>query len=81
MAKLIYRTKTPKKGAVNFESTATHSYFAGTEGIPSFEREGLDLINKAMFDLIGKLDALGYDQTTVRFSISLKPGYKTKNGR
>ena len=77
MSKLIYRTKAPKKGYVNNESFMTHEESTSSysrERYPSQEiqKEACELVGETMYQLIKKLDELGYDQTKVRFSIHFK---------
>jgi hypothetical protein len=74
MSKLIYRTKVPKKGCINYESFMTHEISGSKEEYPSKEiqEESHNIVQDAMYELIKKLNDLGYDQTKVRFSIHFK---------
>lgn len=73
MAKLIYRTKEPKKGYVFNEAFITHesSFY---DKIPEAEnsKKAMDLLNETMSKLVRELDKLGYDPTKVRFQIHCK---------
>jgi hypothetical protein len=74
MAKLIFTTKPPRKGYCDHESFMTHDSTRSSDKFPTSEvqKEAHEIVLNTMHDLIKKLDALGYDQTKVRFSIHYK---------
>jgi len=71
MAKLIFRTKKPRKGYVNFESFMTHEAGSFRDKLPPFEaqQQAHKIVSETMFELIKKLKELGYDETKVGFYI------------
>ena len=71
MSKLIFRTKKPKKGYVYHESFMTHQTKGLYDKLPHAEiqTEAHKIVSEAMYDLIKKLKALGYDETKVGFYI------------
>lgn len=71
MAKLIFITKPPKKRCIKYSSKASH-VLRHLEKPPIFQEEGLSLIVRQMQELTDKLEKIGYDQTTVKFSIETK---------
>lgn len=71
MGKLIYKTKPPKRGYINYESFSTHELDFG-EKIPANESKALSLVDNKIRQLIMELDQLGYDMTKARFSIGIK---------
>jgi len=73
MAKLIYRTKAPKKGFAFNESFMTHEN-KPYDPLPSTEiqQQAMKIVGDKMRDLIQELDKLGYDPTKVRFQIDVK---------
>lgn len=74
MSKLIYRTKQPRKGFVNYESFMTHETKTLYDKLPEKEvqKKAHDLVDKTMSELIKQLTELGYDQTRVGFYIHHK---------
>ena len=74
MAKLIYTTKSPKKGFTFNESFMTHENSSFYDPLPSndIQREAMNIVGESMRELIQKLDDLGYDPTRVRFLIHTK---------
>lgn len=74
MAKLIYRTKEPKKGFVFNESFMTHESSGFRDHLPDVDvsKSAMDLVDETMRKLIQELDKLGYDPTKVRFQIHYK---------
>jgi|GEM_PF-1912614 len=74
MSKLIYRTKSPKRGWVFNESFMTHERTKTFEQMPSNEiqKEAMELVGAKLRELIQELDKLGYDPTKVRFQIHFK---------
>jgi hypothetical protein len=71
MSKLIFRTKPPKKGYINHESFMTHESKGIYDNLPTAEiqKQAMELVQNTMYDLIKKLEVLGYDQTKVGFYI------------
>jgi hypothetical protein len=71
MAKLIFRTKPPKKGCIHHESFMTHESKNRHDPLPSHEiqEKAHILVGDALRNLIIDLDKLGYDQTKVGFYI------------
>lgn len=74
MAKLIYRTKKPKKGCVHHESFQTHETKGIYDKLPTSEiqRKAHEMVGESIRKLIIELDKLGYDQTRVGFYIHVK---------
>lgn len=74
MAKLIFRTKPPKKGYINHESFMTHESKGRNDKLPPEEdqKKAMELVSKTMYELIKNLEVLGYDQTKVGFYIHFK---------
>ncbi|MGJ1424533.1 hypothetical protein ACR79B_11110 [Sphingobacterium spiritivorum] len=74
MAKLIYRTKAPKKGYVFNESFMTHESSGYSDRLPDqdMQRKAMDIVGEDLRILSQKLEELGYDPTRIRFSIHLK---------
>ncbi|MNF85554.1 hypothetical protein D3C85_113120 [compost metagenome] len=74
MAKLIFRTKPPKKGYVHHESFMTHESKGLFDKLPATEiqKQAHGLVSDALRKLIIELDKLGYDQTKVGFYIHFK---------
>ena len=73
MAKLIYRTKAPRKGCVFNESFMTHENRIH-ENLPDVEiqKKAMRIVADELRTLLRKLEELGYDPTKVRFSIHTK---------
>lgn len=73
MAKLIYRTKDPRKSCVFNESFMTHENRI-YENLPDVEiqEKAMRIVADEMHVLLRKLEELGYDPTKVRFSIYTK---------
>ncbi len=71
MAKLIFRTKKPRKGFVKHESFMTHETKGLRDKLPPAEiqKKAHDQVSKTMQELIKQLTELGYDQTKVGFFI------------
>lgn len=71
MSKLIYRTKPPKKGYINHESFMTHETKGLYDKLPpqEIQKEAHKIVQQSIYDLIKKLEVLGYDQTKVGFYI------------
>lgn len=71
MAKLIFRTKKPKKGYVNHESFMTHETSSFRDKLPPSEvqEKAHKIVSETMYELIKKLKELGYDETKVGFYI------------
>jgi hypothetical protein len=71
MAKLIFRTKKPRKGFVHYESFMTHEVKGLYDKNPPAEiqKKAHDQVSKTMQELIKQLTELGYDQTKVGFFI------------
>lgn len=71
MAKLIYKTKKPRKGYVHHESFMTHETKGLYDKLPSQEiqKKAHDVVEKTMYELIKQLRELGYDETKVGFFI------------
>lgn len=71
MAKLIFRTKKPRKGFVKHQSFMTHETKGLRDKLPSDEiqKKAHYIVGKKMDELIKELDELGYDQTKVGFFI------------
>lgn len=71
MSKLIFRTKKPKKGYINHESFMTHETINFRDKFPPAEiqEKACKIVQETMYDLIKKLEVLGYDQTKVGFYI------------
>lgn len=71
MAKLIFRTKKPKKGYINHESFMTHEITGYKDTYPPSEIQSKahEIVQETMYELIKKLEVLGYDQTRVGFYI------------
>lgn len=74
MAKLIYRTKAPKKGYVFNESFMTHESAGYGDRLPDqdLQRKAMEIVGVDLRILSEKLEKLGYDPTRIRFSIYLK---------
>lgn len=74
MAKLIFRTKPPRKGYINHQSFMTHEAKSFYDKLPSNEiqRQAHEIVSESLSELIAKLDNLGYDQTKVGFYIHFK---------
>lgn len=74
MAKLTFKTKAPKKGYINHGSFMTHETKGIYDKLPSEEvqKEAHKIVADTMYDLIKKLEVLGYDQTRVGFYIHTK---------
>lgn len=75
MGKLIYKTKIPKPPAVMWEGFSTHKVEI-FEKLPENERQGLDLINSIMMEVLPRLESAGYDPAKVYFSIGFEPKWK-----
>ena len=71
MSKLIYRTKPPKKGYINHESFMTHESKGLYDKLPpqEIQSQAHKIVADTMYDLIKKLEVLGYDQTKIGFYI------------
>jgi hypothetical protein len=71
MSKLIFKTKRPKKGYINHESFMTHKTDGFKDKLPPSEIQSKahEIVSETMYDLIKKLEVLGYDQTKVGFYI------------
>lgn len=71
MAKLIYKTKKPRKGYVYHVSFMTHETKGLYDKLPSQEiqKKAHDVVGKTMYELIKQLRELGYDETKVGFFI------------
>lgn len=71
MSKLIFRTKKPKKGYIDHESFMTHEVSGLRDKYPPSEIQDKahKIVQDTMYDLIKKLEVLGYDQTKVGFYI------------
>ncbi|MFK7004787.1 hypothetical protein ACIPCA_13235 [Flavobacterium covae] len=71
MAKLIFRTKKPRKGYVGHESFMTHETVNFIDKLPPSETqsEAHKLVQESMWELIKKLKEIGYDETRVGFFI------------
>lgn len=74
MAKLVYRTKPPRKGYSCFASHSTHES-TSNEVLPdeTKQKQALKIVSEKMLELIKELEKLEcYDSTKVRFQIHLK---------
>jgi hypothetical protein len=71
VSKLIFRTKKPKKGYINHESFMTHETVNLRDKFPPSEiqNKAHEIVLETMYELIKKLEVLGYDQTKVGFYI------------
>lgn len=71
MSKLIFRTKSPRKGYVHHESFMTHESKGLYDKLPPHEiqSQAHQLVADTLRKLIIDLDKLGYDQTNVGFYI------------
>ncbi|OAE92154.1 hypothetical protein SU65_10390 [Flavobacterium psychrophilum] len=71
MAKLIFKTKNPKKGYINHESFMTHETTNFIDKLPPNETQEMahKIVSETMRELIKKLKELGYDETRVGFYI------------
>lgn len=71
MSKLIFNTKSPKKGYVNHTSFMTHKDSGFRDKFPPSEIQGkaMEIVQETMNELIKKLKELGYDETKVGFYI------------
>ncbi len=74
MAKLIYKTKEPKKGFVFNESFMTHENKTYLDPLPTVDvqNEAMKIVSDTIEVLARKLDRIGYDPTRIRFSIYCK---------
>ncbi|MGJ1196308.1 hypothetical protein ACR777_21980 [Sphingobacterium spiritivorum] len=74
MAKLIYRTKAPKKGYTFNHSFMTHELSGYGDRLPDQDQQkkAMDIVGEDLRSLSMKLEKLGYDPTKIRFSIYLK---------
>lgn len=75
MSRLVYKTKKPKKGYINHESSSTHVLTKEwRDKLPPQEVQSaaLEIVGKAMYELTAKLKELGYDETTVAYGIHFK---------
>lgn len=72
--KLIYRTRTPRKGFVFNETFMTHESKGYYDVMPDSEtqRKAFNLVEAQLRKLTQELDDLGYDPTKVRFQIYFK---------
>lgn len=71
MSKLVYRTKPPKKGYINHASFMTHETKGLYDKLPpeEIQSKAHRIVADTIYDLIKKLEVLGYDQTKVGFYI------------
>jgi hypothetical protein len=74
MAKLVFRTKPPKKGYVHHQSFMTHETKGLYDRLPSTEiqRQAHEIVGDSLRKLILELEKLGYDETKVGFFIHFK---------
>jgi len=71
MAKLVYKTKAPRKGYVFNQADSTHERKDYRDKLPPNEvqTKALNLVSDQLYKLVKDLTELGYDPTRVRFSI------------
>ena len=74
MSKLVFKTKAPEKGYINYEGFMTHEAKGLYDKMPPNEvqNEAMEIVCETMQKLINQLKELGYDQTKVGFYIHYK---------
>lgn len=74
MAKLVYRTKEPRKGYTFHQADMTHEKRTYNDPLPSEEtqKQAMSLVCDKLHELTIELEKLGYDPTKVRFQIHTK---------